>query len=155
MGNETSRLLPKTLTPTARAKRYPHPVPIIPPIKPSIQLSPKNSPAIFLFVAPRAFFKPISRRRSETTSVIVVPTQTSVRRRTTTVTSRTRACSLPRTVCSDAAICFTVCGWTSGVSAAIRAARASRSSEFATTLTCTMLRRFGFPRKSQRLLIST
>ena len=53
--------------------------------------------------APRALRRPISRRRSDTTAIMVVLTQIIVRRRTTSVTRNTRAVSFSSTDASDRA----------------------------------------------------
>ena len=92
---------PNTLTLTSWANPKPSMVPSTPPRPPRNIPSPKNSFRIDPSEAPSAFRRPISLRLSETTASIVVDTQIMVRRRTTTVTRNTRACSFPSTEASE------------------------------------------------------
>ena len=75
-----------TLSPTIWAKAKPRTAPRIPPKPPRIMASPINSATRLLLEAPSAFRRPISRRRSAITAIMVVATQIIINSNTTTVT---------------------------------------------------------------------
>ena len=94
---------PNTFTLTTWAKTKPRMAPITPPSKPRNNPSPRNSARMEPSDAPRALRRPISRRRSETTAIMVVDTQIMVSKSTTSVTRNTRAVSFSSTDASERA----------------------------------------------------